>query len=166
MILTWWFEELIANFTGAASNFSLPSSSSQYNLSAEFLQLFQPQLLYDRIVSSTVEALEHIIYACLGYLIVCLGIYKLTLAVAQRQVSGSQAVSAGNGGGIWRLLRRCLNQVRLPEKEMQRNLFVTAHPDDECMFFGPVIYSLTQRKDTQVYLLCLSTGGCRKNTYL
>lgn len=38
-----------------------------------------------------------------------------------------------------------------------RVLFVIAHPDDECMFFGPTIVSLVQSK-AQVYLVCLSVG--------
>lgn len=38
-------------------------------------------------------------------------------------------------------------------------LFVTAHPDDETMFFAPAILSLL-RRGLRVALLCLSTGGC------
>lgn len=38
-----------------------------------------------------------------------------------------------------------------------RVLFVTAHPDDECMFFAPAIIKLTEFNAT-VYLLCLSSG--------
>jgi len=41
-------------------------------------------------------------------------------------------------------------------------LLVTAHPDDEAMFFGPTLTSLAERKqrgdDVEVHLLCLSTG--------
>ena len=39
----------------------------------------------------------------------------------------------------------------------KRILFVTAHPDDECMFFGPAILNLNQY--CKVYLLCLSSGN-------
>lgn len=42
-------------------------------------------------------------------------------------------------------------------QNMRRVLLVTAHPDDECMFFGPVIMKLQQER-CQIYLLCLSTG--------
>lgn len=42
-------------------------------------------------------------------------------------------------------------------QNVRRVLLVTAHPDDECMFFGPVIMKLKQEK-CQIYLLCLSTG--------
>ena len=37
-------------------------------------------------------------------------------------------------------------------------LVVTAHPDDECMFFAPTILQLVQEPNTKVHLLCLSTG--------
>jgi N-acetylglucosaminylphosphatidylinositol deacetylase len=38
----------------------------------------------------------------------------------------------------------------------KRVLFVTAHPDDECMFFAPSILQLA--RCCQVYLLCFCTG--------
>ncbi|KAK3895771.1 hypothetical protein Pcinc_000524 [Petrolisthes cinctipes] len=38
----------------------------------------------------------------------------------------------------------------------QRVLVVTAHPDDEVMFFGPTILHYTQHTNTTLYLLCLS----------
>jgi len=37
-------------------------------------------------------------------------------------------------------------------------LLVTAHPDDECMFFAPTILELRQAA-INMHLLCLSTGG-------
>ncbi|KYN18935.1 N-acetylglucosaminyl-phosphatidylinositol de-N-acetylase [Trachymyrmex cornetzi] len=37
-----------------------------------------------------------------------------------------------------------------------RLLLVTAHPDDEVMFFGPLVYWLTRSKASEIYLLCLS----------
>lgn len=37
-------------------------------------------------------------------------------------------------------------------------LLVTAHPDDECMFFGPVISCLLDQ-GVPVHILCLSTGN-------
>ncbi|XP_070699554.1 N-acetylglucosaminyl-phosphatidylinositol de-N-acetylase [Pempheris klunzingeri] len=39
-----------------------------------------------------------------------------------------------------------------------RALVVTAHPDDECMFFAPTIIQLVELNAT-VHLLCLSTGN-------
>uniref|UniRef100_A0A1B6LX52 N-acetylglucosaminylphosphatidylinositol deacetylase n=1 Tax=Graphocephala atropunctata TaxID=36148 RepID=A0A1B6LX52_9HEMI len=49
-----------------------------------------------------------------------------------------------------------LSTVPVQVCEPQRALFVIAHPDDECMFFGPTILQLL--KNHTVYLLCLSTG--------
>lgn len=50
--------------------------------------------------------------------------------------------------------RKCHN--KLPPAK--RVLIVTAHPDDESMFFGPTIVSLKQRKDCRIFMLCLSNG--------
>lgn len=46
----------------------------------------------------------------------------------------------------------------------KRVLFVIAHPDDECMFFGPTILNLI--KNSEVYLLCLSIGNHYKKGHL
>lgn len=40
----------------------------------------------------------------------------------------------------------------------ERALLVTAHPDDECMFFGPTLQWL-QRNGVEIGVLCLSTGA-------
>lgn len=40
-----------------------------------------------------------------------------------------------------------------------RVLLVTAHPDDECMFFTPTLSSLAAA-GAELWLLCLSTGEC------
>ena len=41
----------------------------------------------------------------------------------------------------------------------QSIVFVTAHPDDEVMFFGPLLrYSLDPKRNNSVNLLCLSNG--------
>ena len=45
-----------------------------------------------------------------------------------------------------------------PFKPNDRVLIVTAHPDDECMFFGPTLCHLADR-DIQAKVLCLSTGN-------
>lgn len=47
-------------------------------------------------------------------------------------------------------------------ESMKRVLLVTAHPDDECMFFGPTILNLRSR-NVPVTLLCLSTGMYEAN---
>jgi N-acetylglucosaminylphosphatidylinositol deacetylase len=46
---------------------------------------------------------------------------------------------------------------------------VTSHPDDETMFFGPTILSMTRgsgvagRTRPDVFLLCMSNGNFRNN---
>lgn len=42
-----------------------------------------------------------------------------------------------------------------------RLLLVTAHPDDEVMFFGPLVYWVARSKASEIYLLCLSMGTCQ-----
>lgn len=53
------------------------------------------------------------------------------------------------------------------QKKLSNVLFLIAHPDDECMFFGPAITSLTRQTDSSsskkkaaknIYILCLSDG--------
>ncbi|RXG61250.1 N-acetylglucosaminyl-phosphatidylinositol de-N-acetylase [Armadillidium vulgare] len=57
------------------------------------------------------------------------------------------------------------------KKRKRRVLIIIAHPDDECMFFGPTILHFTQREKALVYILCLSSGnfynkGCDRMTEL
>ena len=40
-----------------------------------------------------------------------------------------------------------------------RILLITAHPDDECMFFAPTVLSLGSSVRAELFLLCLSEGG-------
>lgn len=42
-----------------------------------------------------------------------------------------------------------------------RVLLLTAHPDDECLFFAPTVLGLVAKKAPapEVYSLCLSTGN-------
>uniref|UniRef100_A0A915PPD2 N-acetylglucosaminylphosphatidylinositol deacetylase n=1 Tax=Setaria digitata TaxID=48799 RepID=A0A915PPD2_9BILA len=50
-----------------------------------------------------------------------------------------------------RAKRRCLPRCR-------RTLLVTAHPDDETMFFAPTLHGL-RLSGSDIYLLCISTGN-------
>ena len=50
-------------------------------------------------------------------------------------------------------LNICSNEFLLPK----RTLIIIAHPDDECMFFSPVILTLLKR-ECHVTLLCMSNG--------
>ena len=45
-----------------------------------------------------------------------------------------------------------------PFKLTDRVLIITAHPDDECMFFGPTILHLKMR-NIPVKIICLSSGN-------
>lgn len=95
--------------------------------------------IYSLIVDSAKEALDHLILVVLAYLLICLSVYQLMF---RRLASRFHLIS----------------DVRLAQ--FRRVLIVTAHPDDECMFFGPTILTLTQRqKPCTVYLLCLSNGS-------
>ncbi|CAI8036471.1 N-acetylglucosaminyl-phosphatidylinositol de-N-acetylase [Geodia barretti] len=40
-----------------------------------------------------------------------------------------------------------------------RILLITAHPDDECMFFAPTVLSLGSSVRAELFLLCLSEGN-------
>ncbi|KAJ7333774.1 hypothetical protein OS493_015865 [Desmophyllum pertusum] len=52
---------------------------------------------------------------------------------------------------------RQLNLQENKKFEFDKILVITAHPDDECMFFSPSILNL--RRCSTVHLLCLSTGN-------
>jgi N-acetylglucosaminylphosphatidylinositol deacetylase len=50
-------------------------------------------------------------------------------------------------------------QKVLPFSHHNNVLILTAHPDDECMFFGPTITSLRTLTKSRIFVLCLSTGN-------
>ncbi|XP_033833784.1 N-acetylglucosaminyl-phosphatidylinositol de-N-acetylase [Periophthalmus magnuspinnatus] len=52
----------------------------------------------------------------------------------------------------------CIESNHGTDLSAVRALFVTAHPDDECMFFAPTIIQLVQF-NASVNLLCLSEGN-------
>lgn len=76
------------------------------------------------------EIWYQLIIAIVAYLGVCIFLYQLIKFVDQR---------------AWQL-----------PGPPNRLLLVIAHPDDEVMFFGPMIYWLTRA--SRVYLLCMSIG--------
>ena len=49
--------------------------------------------------------------------------------------------------------RSCFEQIN-----SQKICLVIAHPDDECMFFGPIIQTLLKNKSNSLYVLCMTTG--------
>uniref|UniRef100_A0A8B9H4D8 N-acetylglucosaminylphosphatidylinositol deacetylase n=1 Tax=Astyanax mexicanus TaxID=7994 RepID=A0A8B9H4D8_ASTMX len=58
---------------------------------------------------------------------------------------------------VGRVRRRGLGSLRAGSGSV-RALLVTAHPDDECMFFAPAVLQLVQ-SGAAVRLLCLSSGN-------
>ncbi|XP_025409076.1 N-acetylglucosaminyl-phosphatidylinositol de-N-acetylase isoform X1 [Sipha flava] len=69
-------------------------------------------------------------------------------------------VSALVVGYVWTCFRASRRQKMLElETTPHRVLLITAHPDDECMFFGPVIQKLSKMENVQLYLMCLSVGN-------
>ncbi|KAI0792340.1 putative deacetylase LmbE-like domain-containing protein [Abortiporus biennis] len=51
-----------------------------------------------------------------------------------------------------------IDSVLSSTDEKSQVLLLTAHPDDECLFFAPTILSLLQDRRFDVYSLCLSVG--------
>ncbi|XP_055546312.1 N-acetylglucosaminyl-phosphatidylinositol de-N-acetylase [Wyeomyia smithii] len=98
-----------------------------------YYQFFRNQLvIYLR------ETLDHILLVVFAYTLLCLVLYKLLFHRCSQWLT---------------LFRKC----RLPP-HANRALLVTAHPDDECMFFGPTILEL-RRRNCRIFLLCLSEGN-------
>lgn len=60
-------------------------------------------------------------------------------------------------GFVYRKYARRLPTRTRGSLKARRVLVVVAHPDDECMFFGPTIYRLCEQ-DADVHILCLSNG--------
>lgn len=83
------------------------------------------------IIDYLKDAVEHLILFFIAYITLCIALYLS--AVHWKHIGGCNLAP-------------------------KRVLFVVAHPDDECMFFGPTIIKHTSRHDCQVYLLCLSKG--------
>lgn len=106
--------------------------------------------LWNKIFS----ALEHIFYFALVYILVCLGAYKLVFLCTSMYLRPNRRFDIAC---LINLIR--LQHFKWPTKQsMKRVLVITSHPDDECMFFGPVIYSIVRNLDSKIYLLCLSHG--------
>jgi N-acetylglucosaminylphosphatidylinositol deacetylase len=51
---------------------------------------------------------------------------------------------------------RFFRAVKLPQNA-SRVLLITAHPDDECMFFAPTIIGL-KKQNCRIFVLCMSRG--------
>lgn len=80
-----------------------------------------------------IDTVEHLIVACILYIIICITLYIC-------------------------IVRKKYITFNRETRNAKRILFVIAHPDDECMFFGPTILNYTKKKSCEVYLMCLTTG--------
>lgn len=63
---------------------------------------------------------------------------------------------------LYSILKKVSHQAWHLPGPPARILLVTAHPDDEVMFFGPFLYWANQVKKSSIHLLCLSMGGAKK----
>lgn len=81
----------------------------------------------------TVETLEHLVIAFILYILICILLY---LCITK-----------------WNFI-----EFRKDIKSYKRILLITAHPDDECMFFGPTVRKFVNNPKCSLYLMCLSTG--------
>uniref|UniRef100_A0A336M9X5 N-acetylglucosaminylphosphatidylinositol deacetylase n=1 Tax=Culicoides sonorensis TaxID=179676 RepID=A0A336M9X5_CULSO len=102
-------------------------------------------LILDHFVKYISKALEHLVILLVIYTLGCILLYWL--------ICYSQ--------GWWRRHRGPFRKVDIPK--VKRVLIVTAHPDDESMFFAPTILSLKERDENcRVFILCLSNGNFDK----
>lgn len=141
-----WISDSSGTGGSSESSVSGPSSTSSTTDLGNLLSDFSITSIYSFILATTTEALEHIIYLVSVYLLVCLFLYKLIFLETNSR---------------FLQLFKVVRSTRLPKKSLgnKRVLFVTSHPDDECMFFGPLILTLNKHYDCQIYILCLSTGN-------
>lgn len=97
----------------------------------EFVSLIREY--FNNFLDYLLDTVEHLILFCVLYISLCILLYIFIIT--------------------WKWLpfdREIRNSKRV--------LFIIAHPDDECMFFGPTILHYTRKSNCMVYLMCLSTG--------
>ena len=58
---------------------------------------------------------------------------------------------------VTKVLPKLLSKKTL--QSSKRILLVIAHPDDECLFFGPTVLALLREYRQHFYVLCLSNGN-------
>lgn len=107
-------------------------SWQEHNVKIIFSSTFWTEILFS-LQDYTEDAVEHLILASVAYLILCITLY--VMITKQKVIKFNKDVES-----------------------CHRVLLVTAHPDDECMFFGPTVLNFVNRKDCLVYLMCLSSG--------
>lgn len=126
-------------------NLSLSSLPTLFNNFTSTEDGDYAKLIYEHTVNYIRSALEHLVILLLIYTFGCLICYWL--------ICYSRS--------WWQRYRGPFRTAELPA--VKRVLIVTAHPDDESMFFGPTILGLkAQDEDCRVFILCLSNGNFDK----
>lgn len=101
---------------------------------------YYAKLFYTNLIDYTKSALEHILVLLSIYTFGCILLYWLLCHCRK-----------------WTRWFGMLKTVKLPS--VKRVLIITAHPDDESMFFGPTIVGLKQQDENcRIFVLCLSNG--------
>ncbi|XP_022902710.1 N-acetylglucosaminyl-phosphatidylinositol de-N-acetylase [Onthophagus taurus] len=90
--------------------------------------------LITQVRTYTEDAVEHLVLACFLYITFCVLLYALITR--------------------W-------DKIRFTREidNSNRTLLVIAHPDDECMFFGPIVHHLIENDSCRLYVICLSMGN-------
>lgn len=113
-----------------------PATTTSHVAAAAVVVLSPTDFVIDlavRVKDYTREAVEHLILTVFIYCVLCVLLYV--------------------GIVRWRVL-----EFRRDVRNPKRVLLVIAHPDDECMFFGPTVLNFTGNKNCTLYVMCLSTG--------
>ncbi|KAL4608780.1 N-acetylglucosaminyl-phosphatidylinositol de-N-acetylase isoform X2 [Arapaima gigas] len=84
-------------------------------------------------------------------------VFTLTLYFIWTKNVFSQCQKKSDSAHLITLIKQESKNVSEPLDGI-RALLVIAHPDDECMFFGPAVLKLRQL-GAQIHVLCLSTGN-------
>ncbi|XP_072516610.1 N-acetylglucosaminyl-phosphatidylinositol de-N-acetylase [Salminus brasiliensis] len=103
------------------------------------------------------EAVEMLVLLCVA--VCCLGYFISVKLIYNRvrRTRGFSSLGAYKAADVSTSFRRSGDDHPLDCGGV-RALLVTAHPDDECMFFAPSVLKLAQ-SDASVRLLCLSSGN-------
>lgn len=173
----------IHSITGYRHNSAATEDEEPASFQQQLNGVLDAYLTY--LYTRTKETLEHLLVFVLVYAIVCLGVYKF-LHYRRCQTSPADAVvNAGGSDDAAPVVRQHAATNNAPTEQLptppaataavqnqqysnravrfphgiRRMLLVIAHPDDECMFFGPTLLALSRRRNCQVYVLCLSSGN-------
>lgn len=133
------------NFTLLPSTTTTTFSTLLNNFTSSVIVGDYAKVFYEQFVNYIRSALEHLVILLLIYTLGCLISYWL-ICYSRKW---------------WRRYRGPFRATELPA--VKRVLIVTAHPDDESMFFAPTILGLkAQDPACRVFILCMSNGNFDK----